>query len=125
MVGKQHLSAGWQELEWGIRTKGRIFERAYGEPFFQRCAKDMSIEDTYSKGMSALDHTCKPRLNVLWAVLVAQLQALERSRIAVPVYIHEDEQLQRVSRESLFEMLILVDLPASVQALFYAGRGMG
>ncbi|CAL5225407.1 g8219 [Coccomyxa viridis] len=58
VVGKQHLSAGWQELEWGIRTKGRIFEKVYGEAFFERCANDMAIEDTYSKGMSALDHTC-------------------------------------------------------------------
>ncbi len=62
MVGKQHLSAGWQELEWGIRTKGRIFEKAYGEAFFERCSNDMAIEDTYSKGMSALDHTCKSLL---------------------------------------------------------------
>ena len=68
VVGKQHLSAGWQELEWGIRTKGRIFEKAYGEAFFERCSNDMAIEDTYSKGMSALDHTCASLLRKHWVV---------------------------------------------------------
>ncbi|CAK0735288.1 hypothetical protein CVIRNUC_000556 [Coccomyxa viridis] len=28
VVGKQHLAAGWSELEWGVCTGGRIFERA-------------------------------------------------------------------------------------------------
>lgn len=72
VVGKQHLSAGWQELEWGIRTKGRIFEKAYGEAFFERCANDMSIEDTYSKGMSALDHTCKLSQSFVFPFLILE-----------------------------------------------------
>ena len=59
VVGKQHLAAGWSELEWGVRTGGRIFERAYGESFFERCKSNMAVEDIYSKGMSELDHTCK------------------------------------------------------------------
>lgn len=58
VVGKQHLSAGWQELEWGVRNGNCIFEKAYGEAFFERCQRNMSIEDVYSKGMSELDHTC-------------------------------------------------------------------
>ena len=60
VVGKQHLAAGWSELEWGVRTGERIFERAYGESFFKRCKSNMAVEDTYSKGMSELDHTCEP-----------------------------------------------------------------
>ena len=80
MVGKQHLSAGWQELEWGIRTKGRIFEKVYGEAFFERCANDMAIEDTYSKGMSALDHTCK-------SVLTCPLRILQQGHVCAGPYL--------------------------------------
>lgn len=60
VVGKQHLSGGWSELEWGVRTGGLMFEAAYNQSFFERCKGDMAIEDTYSKGMAELDHTCEP-----------------------------------------------------------------
>lgn len=59
LVGKQ-FSAGWQELEWGVRTGGRVFEKIYGEALFERCMRDMSLEDVFSKAMSEIDSTCTP-----------------------------------------------------------------
>ena len=54
--GGQPAPVSW--VAWGIRSGGRIFEKSYGEAFFERCMRDMSIEDVYSKGMSELDSTC-------------------------------------------------------------------
>jgi hypothetical protein len=58
LVGKQHLSGGWAEMEWGVRSGGRMFERAYGAPFFDHIAAVEGLEDVYSKAMANLDHSC-------------------------------------------------------------------
>jgi hypothetical protein len=59
LVGKQ-FSAVWQDLEWGVRSGGRVFEKIYGEALFERCLRDRSLEEVFSKAMSEIDSTCTP-----------------------------------------------------------------
>ncbi|CAK0759627.1 hypothetical protein CVIRNUC_002712 [Coccomyxa viridis] len=57
-VGGQYLSGGWALLEWGVRTGGPIFEKAYGEPFFEHCKSHPHLEENFSKAMTDIDHSC-------------------------------------------------------------------
>ena len=58
-VGGQYLSGGWALLEWGVRTGGPIFEKAYGEPFFEYCKSHPHLEENFSKAMTDIDHSCE------------------------------------------------------------------
>ena len=58
-VGGQYLSGGWGLLEWGVRTGGPIFEKAYGEAFFEHCKGHPHLEENFSKAMTDLDHSCE------------------------------------------------------------------
>ena len=58
-VGGQYLSGGWAHLEWGVFTGGPVFEKAYGEPFFDYCKSHPQIEENFSKAMIDLDHSCE------------------------------------------------------------------
>ena len=59
VISRQHLAGGWQELEWGVRGGGRMFEHCYRAPFFQHLTDVPGLEATYSRGMAALDHSCE------------------------------------------------------------------
>ena len=52
------MSAGWGELEWGIRTGGLMFERVHGTSFWDYLASVPGLEQTFSTGMADLDNIC-------------------------------------------------------------------
>lgn len=59
VISRQHLGGGWQEMEWGVRSGGLMFEKFYGAPFFKHLTDVPGLETTYSRGMAALDHSCE------------------------------------------------------------------
>ena len=72
-VGGQYLSGGWALLEWGVRTGGPIFEKAYGEAFFEHCKSHPSLEENFSKAMNDIDHSCERQTLILASSAVTNL----------------------------------------------------
>lgn len=58
LVSRQHMGAGWGELEWGIRTGGPIFEKVHGRAFWEYLGSADGLEQLFSQGMADLDNIC-------------------------------------------------------------------
>jgi hypothetical protein len=53
------LADGFNELAWGCKTGGLMFEKTYGVSQFTMLAKNPDIEEVYSRAMTEIDSTCE------------------------------------------------------------------